>query len=63
MKSGVIPVSSIALSMPNHSQLPMQSLSRYACRPQQAPPLYENAHPIGVLKAPCDAGDTQSTHG
>ena len=65
MKSGRMPVSCIALAMPNHSQgWPMQSL-----KPVGLPPESSRSRSmkciisIGVLKAPCEAGETQSTQG
>ena len=65
MKSGVMPVSSIAFAIANHSHgWPMHSLKPVGLPPESVRSLSMNCIiSIGVLKAPWLAGETQSTHG
>ena len=63
MKSGVMPDSSMALTMPNHSQLwPMHSLKPVGLPPESVRKRSTNcSNSSGVENALCDAGETQST--
>jgi len=65
MKSGVMPVSSIAFAIANHSHgWPMHSLKPVGLPPERVRSRSMNCIiPIGVLNAAWLAGDTQSTHG
>ncbi|MCY1366432.1 hypothetical protein D9M69_533290 [compost metagenome] len=62
MKSGVMPVFSIALTMANHSQgWPMQSLKPVGLPPESSRSRATNcSSSIGLAKALCAAGETQS---
>jgi len=65
MKSGVMPVSSIALAMPNHSHgCPMHSLNPVGLPPESVRRRSTNRIiSIGVENALWVAGEMQSTHG
>ena len=62
MKSGYVSVSSIALTMPNHSQgWPMQSLKPTGLPPDRSRSRrMKSINSFGVENSLCAAGDTQS---
>ena len=65
MKSGVMPVSCIALAIANHSHgWPIASLKPVGLPPDSVRSRStKRSRPIGVSNAECEAGDTQSTQG
>jgi hypothetical protein len=63
MKSGVMPVACIALTMPNHSHgWPRQNLKPVGLPPESSRSLaMKSIISVGVEKALCDEGEMQST--